>query len=159
MTVSDVSAAFKAAMVTAATTAINDTSVLVCYGHPGTVQPPDIVSVGQITAQQDMATLSNAKRTRDLVLTAEVVVSVFRAGGPEQEQVAGDRAYALLDLVEEYLRTTDTQLATSNGGTPLVWWCFCTSHDSDGSTDPEVLANGRLIEIRATFTARARITS
>ena len=152
-TVSDVSRQFKDALVTAATTAIDDTSVKVCYGQPGTEQPDDIVSVGRVTAVIDPATLTSSLRTRELAVTAEVVVSVFRAGGQDMEKVAGDRAYQLLDMVEEYVRVTDTTL----GG--VVRWCFCTGHDSDGATDPQVTATGRLIEIKAEFAARARITS
>lgn len=151
-TVSDVAGQFKNALVAAAVTAVDDDTVKVCYGHPGTKQPDDIMSVGRITASIDFATVGT-NRTRELVLTAEVKVSVFRRGGPDQEQVAGDRAYALMNALEEYVRAVDTTL----GG--VVRWCFCTGHDSDGSTDPELLAQGRCIEVDGTFTARARITS
>lgn len=152
MTVADVAAAFKDAMVTAATTAINDPAVQVCYGHPGTVGlADDIVSVGRITSAQETGPMSVTNRSRTNILTAELVFSCFRHGGPDQEKVAGDRAYALLSAVEEYVRVTDTTL----GGT--VMWCFCTSHDSQGSTDPALLAQGRCIEITATFTAYTRI--
>lgn len=152
MTVSDVAAQFKDAMVTAATTAINDADVMVCYGHPGTVQPDDIVSFGRVTSTQSPHTMST-NRTRWNTLTIDVTISVYRTGGADQEQVAGDRAYELLNLIEEYVRVTDTTL----GG--LVLYCFCTSHESDGYTDPQVIAKGRLIEITATFTAESRITS
>ncbi|SRR6266702_5904236 len=152
MTVSDVAGQFKTAIVTAATTAISDATVKVCYGHPGTDQPDDIVSVGKVTAVIDPATLSASLRTRELTLTVEVTASVHR-GGAEQEQAAGTRAYQLLNLIEEYVRVTDTTL----GG--LVRWCFCVGHDSDGVTDPQIAASGSLIEATATFLAKARITN
>jgi len=158
MTVADVAASFKRAIVTAATTATTpliptDHTFGVFYGHPGVRDmPDDIISVGRITSAQEPENLST-NRSRWNVLTAEVVISVFRAGGRDQEQVAGDAAYAYLTAIEEYVRVTDTSL----GG--LVLWCFCTGHDSAGSTDPDLLGQGRTIEITATFTARARITS
>jgi hypothetical protein len=157
MTIADVAAQFKTAMVAAAaaaTAGLADPAhqLLVCYGHPGTQLPDDIVSVGRVTSAQEPEALGT-NRSRWNVLTAEVTVSVFRAGGPEQEQIAGDRAYQLLVAIEERLRVTDTSL----GG--LVLWCFCTGHESNGSTDPDLLAKGRVIDVIATFTARARITS
>lgn len=153
-TISDMAGAFKTAMVTACRTAITDTNVTVCYGHPGQYQPDDIIAVGRITCTQVPGPISRTNRARDVTLTAEVHVSCFRGGpDPETEKLAGDRAYALLSLIEEQVRVTDTTL----GG--LVWWCFCTDHDSDGITDPQMLAKGRLVEILATFTAQARITN
>lgn len=158
MTVSDVSGRVKTAMVTAARNATAGLTVPkhtfgVSYGHPGKQLPDDVVSVTRVVTQQDPATLSANLRQRDLIITITVVVSVWRKGGADQEQVAGDRAYQLLDALEEYVRVTDTTL----GG--LVRWCFCIGSDSEGSTDPQLLATGRVIEITAQFFAKARITS
>lgn len=162
-TVSDMSAAYKRALVTAARTAITDPAVLVCYGHPGTDIPDDVLSVGRVTVEQEPGPISATNRARDITLTAYVTASVYRGGGPEAEQAAGDRAYELVTLLEEYVRVTDTTLHAAAGladGEPgLVWWCFCTGHDSDGATDPALLAKGRVIEVLASFTARARITN
>jgi hypothetical protein len=152
-TVSDMSRQYKAKLVQISTTAINDVNVLVCYGHPGKFQPDDIVSWGRVTATITQGPLSASNRARDITLVASVKVSIKRGGGPEMEQVAADRAYYLLNAIEEYVRATDTTL----GG--LVWWCFCTGHDADGATAPENLAEGRIIEIDAEFTAQGRITS
>jgi hypothetical protein len=153
VTVSDISGAFRAAFLTAATTAINDPTVLVCLGHPGTQLPDDIVSIGDLTVTQDFATMST-NRTREMVITQEVIVSIYRAGGPDQEPVVSARGFDLLNRIEEYVRVTDTTL----GG--LVRWCMCTGHGpSGGSLDTDVLAKGRVIEVPAQFTARARITN
>ena len=151
MTVADAAAAFKDAMVVAATTAVNDSTVLVCYGHPGTEQPDDIVSFGRVTSTQEPGPMSSTNRSRTNTLTVDLTISIYRAGGPEQEKAAGDRAYALLSAIEEYVRVTDTTV----GGNVL--WCFLTSHSSDGATDPALIAKGRCIEIAATFTAYTRI--
>lgn len=157
MTVTDAAAAFKTALVAACETACRPLAdpahqLGVYYGHPGIKLPDDIVSVMRVTAQQEPGPIGT-NRARDLTLTADVTVSIYRAGGADQEAVAAAQAYALLTAVEEHCRVTDTTL----GG--AVWWCFCTSHESEGATNPDLLAKGRVIEITATFTARARITS
>lgn len=162
-TVADVAAAFKAALVAASTTAtatLGSSAVAaghtfgVFYGHPGTQQlPDDIVSWGRVTSSQEPGPISATNRSRTNNLAADVTISVFRSGGADQEQVASEAAYAYLSAIEEYLRVTDPTL----GG--LVLWCFCTGHDSDGVTDPILLAQGRTIEITATFSAFSRIHS
>lgn len=126
--------------------------VLTCFGQPGTLEPEDIVSFGRLSVNQTSATIS-PNRTRDEMLTLDVDISCYRGGGPEMEQVASDRAYELLRMIEQQVRVTDTTV----GGT--VRWCFLTSHDSTGATDPAMLEQGRAIDITATFTALARITS
>lgn len=146
--------AFKAALVTAITTAVNDSSVLVVFGQPSAGQISlfnDIVSVARVEAEQNPATYGT-NRSREEILTATVVISCWRPGGPEVESVASDAAYALLEAAERYVRVTDTTV----GGT--VRHCFLVAHSSEGDTDPARLARGRTIEIEATFRAAVRIT-
>jgi hypothetical protein len=164
---------FKSALVQAAKLSteplmLPDHDLLVRYGQPTARQLDnydDIVAVTRVSAEIDPATMGNT-RSRELNLTAHVIVSVFRPGDDgdlddvDLEKVAGDRAYELLDSLEEYVRVTDTTLAfgdTSDGG-GVVRWCFCTGHESDGATAPAVLNKGRCIEIDATFTAKARVS-
>lgn len=151
-TLSSAAPAFKTALVAAIKTAINDPAVLITYGHPGQELADDMVGVNKITSGQAPATMST-NRTREETLTAEVIVSCYRGGGQEAEQVAGDRAYYLLGLIENHVRAVDTTL----GG--VVRECALTSHDSEGATDPALTAEGRVIEIAAVFTAKFRITS
>lgn len=125
--------------------------VLVCFGAPGTYEPEDIVSFGRVTVRQDPATMGN-NRAREEVLTLTVTISIARGGGQDQEIVCSDRGYALLRRIELYARKTDTTI----GGT--VRHCFLQGHESDGETLPELIADGRFIDIDATFEARARIT-
>lgn len=143
--------AFKDAFVVAIVTAIADPTVLVTYGHPGMSKVDDMIGVFKVTSSQTQATVS-PNRSREEILTLEIVVSCFRGGGQDQEQVAGDAAYTLLKKIEFYARQTDTTI----GGT--VRDCFLTSHEAEGATDPAFLAEGRCIEITATFTAHVRIT-
>jgi len=150
VTSSSAAATFKAALVTAIKTLV-EPEVLVTYGHPGIELADDMIGVTRVAVKQDFATLGT-NRTREETLTADVVISCYRGGGPEMEQVVGDRVYDLLGRIEFYVRRTDTTL----GG--VVRQCFLTSHESEGSTDPDLLAEGRVIECTATFTAQARIT-
>lgn len=147
-------AAFKAAMVAAMRTLVtaND-GVLVVYGQPGqqVLNYNDVVSFEDLTSDQSPANLST-NRAREEILALTVVVESFRAGGPEQEQVASDAAYALLALLERHVRVTDTTV----GGT--VRDCFLTSHRSQGFTAPEDLVQGRVCVVEAIFTAHVRIT-
>jgi hypothetical protein len=143
--------AFKVALV-AAIRSVVDPAVLVTYGHPGMANEADMIGVSRVTSTQAVATLGT-NRSREETLTVEVQISCYRRGGVEQELVAGAQAYALLGLIERQVRMVDTTV----GGT--VRQCFLTSHEADGETDPVELAEGRCIEIVATFTAQARISA
>lgn len=148
-------AEFKNAFHTAAVAlwATAEPDVQVAFGHPGKFQADDIVAFGRVTSDQVPPTMGT-NRSREETLTQEVMFSIYRGGtGTDVEKVCSDRAYQLLDDLSEMVRVTDTTL----GG--VVRDCFLTSHESDGETDAAVLAKGRLIEIRATFTAHTRITS
>lgn len=149
---SSVAGAFKDAFVAIAETIwVPATSaVLVSFGHPGQSQPDDIVGFLDVRTEQDFATLGTA-RERNEIIQLDVLVSCYRGGGPEAEKVASDRAYELLGLLEASVRTTNITV----GGTVMECWLIST--DSSGRTDPNEIANGRTIEVTATFQARARI--
>lgn len=145
--------AFKAALVSALVSLNAGSDVLVSFGYPGAQVKNhlDAVAVTRVEVDQDPATFGT-NRGREEVLTATVIVSSWRPGGPEAESVASDAAYALLEALERHVRVTDTTL----GG--VVRHCFLASHSSDGETDPASLVNGRTIEIEARFVAHVRIT-
>jgi len=124
--------------------------VQVAYGHPGTAMANDIVSVGNVSSRQEIATMAPS-RPREETITIEVTYSVYRGGGADQEQVVTERAYALLALLETQTRLTDTTL----GG--IVRWCYLTDIRCDGETEPDLIAQGRVVELTATFEARARL--
>ena len=144
--------AFKDAFVGIVESLNAGTAVEVAFGHPGMTQAEEIISIGDITSEQEPAAFGS-RRPREETLTLTVYVNVFRGGGEESEKVCSDRAYALLGAIEEYVRVTDTTVGNT------VRACFMTSHASVGSTDPQVLASGRMIDITAVFTAVTRITS
>lgn len=139
------------AMRDAAVTAINDPAVQIEVGYPWPQTAADIVAVGAVRSTQEPATLGT-QRSREETLTVDVLVSVFRAGGQEVEQVASDRAYALLGALERHVRITDTTL----GG--VVRHCFLTGHEMDSQPFSDDTGMGRTVEIAATFTAAVRIT-
>ncbi len=124
--------------------------IQVAYGHPGTDLEDDIVSIQGARSSQDIATLATT-RPREETVDIDVVFSCFRGGGPEVQQVATERAYALLGLLEDYLKTTDYTLS----GTARL--ARVTSHDLMESDDPDLLALGRISEVTAVVTAQVRI--
>lgn len=148
---------FKRALYTAAKDVVfaGQANTLVCYGHPGANAKGfrDWVVFLDTEAEQDVATLAGpSRRTRDETLTQVVVLSAFLPGdGEELEIQASDRAYTMLRALERHVRITDTTL----GG--AVEWCFLTRHRSSGETDPDLVIDGREIQIEATFTALARV--
>lgn len=147
--------AFKKALRTAMVGLVAaDDTVLVTFGHPGQqiFSYDDLVMLEDLTAEQEPATVST-NRTREDTLTQVVAIESFRAGGPEAEETSAAAAYALLALLEGYVRATDTTL----GG--VVRHCFLTSHRSQGFTPPGDQDQGRITVLEATFTAKARITT
>ena len=124
--------------------------VYVVFGQPANYEPDDIVAFGRLTAGQDAATLGT-NRSREETLTIDVTVSCFRGGAEDAEIFTADRAYELLRRIEHYARIEDTTL----GG--IVRTCVLSSHESEGATPEDLIDQGRVTEIVATFTAKARI--
>ena len=125
----------------------------VSFGHPGTFEPDDLIGFGRVESVYEFAAFG-PKRPQWEDLTLTVTISCYRGGvGEEVEVEASARAYSLLRAIHYYARITDTTM----GG--VVLWTTLTGHTSDGETDPDSLAEGRTIEVEATFTARARVTN
>lgn len=131
--------------------AINDSEVQVTLGTPFPQESADLIGVGRVESQLEFATMG-PQRSRDEALTVEVLISVFRPGGQEQEQIASDRAYALLGAIERHLRMVDPTV----GG--LVRRCLLASHQMDSDPFDDGTGMGRVVEVLATFAAQARIT-
>jgi len=126
--------------------------VLVSFGKPGTFEALDLVIFGRVSETQAPAAIST-NRSRDEEISLTVTISVARPGGNEMEQLCSQRAYALLRMIEQQVRVTDTTV----GGT--VRYCFLDSHESEGESDDYVLEKARVIYITAKFKALARITT
>lgn len=124
--------------------------VYVVFGQPSSYQPDDIISFGRLSSGQETATLST-NRSREETLTLEVTISCFLGGDEDAEIATAGRAYELLRMIEHHVRMTDTTL----GG--VVRTCVLTSHESEGATPEDLIEEGRVTEVVATFTAKARI--
>lgn len=148
--IATLAATAKDALYSAAVQLWADTDVQVTFGHPGQYMADDLVALTRVSTTQEPATLGT-NRGRDELIEIDVQISIARGGGPEMEKVASDRAYELLGQLERHVRVTDTTL----GG--VVRECFVLSTESTGTTNPKILAEGRLIEILATFGAKARV--
>jgi hypothetical protein len=132
--------------------------VAVTYGQPGNfaMGSNDIVAFRGVQSSHVDATIG-PQRSRHETLTLEVVISCWRGGAEEMELVCAQRAYKILRAIEYYARVANTTLSDA-AGNPAVLWCFLEQHQSDGATDPQMLEQGRVIEITATFKAEARVT-
>ena len=142
-------AAFKDAAYTIGV-ALWPSGVQVTFGHPGVTQLDDIVAFMDVSASQEPATFGT-NRSREETLELKVMFSCFRAGGPDMEKVAFDRAIELQAQLETAFRVTDT----TTGGS--VRECFLTDIRVSSATDEQTLSKGRLVEIEATYTAKARV--
>lgn len=82
--------------------------VLVSYGTPGSYQPNDLVVVMSSRTEPVVGPMSPARR-RDEVVETVVLFSVYRPGDETQQQVATERAFELLDVLQDYLRTSPNE--------------------------------------------------
>ncbi len=149
--------ALKAAFVSAigALSGITGTDVLVCYGEPGKYQPDDIIAVTDVSSSHELQVIAPT-RPREETLTVTVVVSCYRGGDDPTgalQQIVTERAYALLGLVEDYVKVTDPSI----GGTVRSLTGPITHDLVEGfSVAADGMNVGRIAEITATFTLFAR---
>lgn len=147
-----VAGALRTAFYTSIVAAVNDPAVQIVTGQPWPQYGNDIISVGKVKSHQEPKSLGTG-RTFEETLTVEVLISSYRNGGQEVENVAHARAFELLGMIEHKMRMEDTAV----GGTVL--WCWLTDTDTDSEPFPTETAEGRVTEILATFTAMVRITN
>jgi len=142
----------KKALYEVAKTLFDPDQVLVSFGLSTARRDlNEFVSFLEVKVRQEEGPLSATNRARNEYLDLQVVIGVLRAGTDDDLEVT-EAAYAHLRALEYYVRQTDPTL----GGACM--WCFLTAHETYGYTTAENLADGRLCEIEATFTARVRIT-
>lgn len=93
------------------------------------------------------------RRSLDETITFHVSIGAWVAGHTDATaQAAFDRAFGLLNTIQEYIRTGDN---ITLGGTVL--WCVPGSFDSDGIQDED--GTGYTAEIDATFVCAHRVRS
>lgn len=141
----------KAALVAMMETAFaSDSQVHVSYGHPGRPEEDDIAAAMGVWSEQEWAAMRVGGASREETLMLSVSLSSFVGGGPEAQQTATERAYALLNTLETALRADPTI-----GGT--VRLAGVQSHEMLEATDPEVLSRGRVTDISVLIRAATRI--
>lgn len=124
------------------------TGVTTTYGHPGWgFLPDDVISVGEITATTEVGPIAPT-RMRDETTEHTVIISCYR-GGADQRR-ATTAAYALLGAIHTAIQA-DPRL----GG--VCRDATITGHTLAESSDPDMMAEGRVAEITLTIRAVARI--
>ena len=142
--------AVKAALKALLTSAFAaDPAVGVSYGHPGPDPRDDLIAVMGVTGEQEPGPM-RPNPLREERLRATVIVSCFVGGGPEAQQPATDRAYALLAAIETALRGDLTL-----GG--LVRRADLVEHELVEDESEPPATPGRIAEISAVIATEARV--
>jgi hypothetical protein len=131
----------------------NDANLWVSYGWPVNGRDrPDAMSFMEIRTQQEPANLGT-NRSRDEDIWVSVLVEAFRAGEDEDDQVPTAAVFDYVGRLERHIRMNDPTL----GG--LAHWCFLDQVQTAGATDPNFVAQGRLVVADVDFKARVRVTA
>lgn len=119
-------------------------------GIPGGGRCPDrSIEIQGVETDQSAGPFGST-RGREESLTIDVLIGISEGGGEEIDDVIVAEAYEALGKLERHLRMVDTTL----GG--VVRECMLTSTTQVGATEDQI-AQGRFVEITATFTAKNRI--
>lgn len=136
---------------------------LVLYGPSGTDLPDEIVGLRGSRVPQITRPVSTPTRTREEDVETEVVFSIWTedATGGDDQRIY-ERAFTLFGLLADYFKTKPNETLGGACREALV-----TSYDDQGGVttsyadDPDtpgaVIPNGRLIELVAVVTSKARI--
>lgn len=136
--------------------------VQVAYGHPGTQMKDDIISVGNVLVPEREYGPMSPQRRLDETLQIAVTISCWR--GVLDQQVVTERALAMLSALEAYLTdvgVADSAKLTLGHTVRRAWVTAFELTETDASMvdadDTPLLNLGRLAEIAATVSAKARI--
>ena len=151
---------FKAAMLAACQALYADVEtvsgndyVQVFYGWP-TAYSDEMVILGDVTSEQDLATMGNPRRREE---TVTLTVTIMGTLGGSDQQAITERAYYLLGLLEAYLQ--DSGVAGSSqvtlGG--VVREARVVGHELTETADEDDAAVARTADITATVVAHVRI--
>lgn len=136
---------------------------LVLYGPSGADLPDEIVGLRGSKVPEIQRPVSTPTRIREEVVETEVGFSVWTEDATgEDDQRIYERAFTLLGLLADYFKTKPNETLGGACREALV-----TSYEDGGGVstyfreDPdtpgEFIANGRLIELVAVVTSKARI--
>ncbi len=145
--------AVKAAVVAAATTLFAaDPTVQVSYGITIPTAGRDGFAVANIETTVTRPVLGRASRNE--VHRIQLIASVMKFGGAEQQVIATARAYALIDALAERLRLPGHEIDAVAARSDA----WITSYELDEFGDNEQLqARGRYAAVTATLTVDIRL--
>lgn len=155
MTAAPGGAAFKGALFDALTTRWSTTQpdVHLSYGPTGTFDPDDVVELLDVDDLEDEGP-SGSPRRRDHLLELTGVATVFRGGGEEVARLAAERAFELVYDAHLYLQDPGVINTIQGNLGGAVLWARVTR--TSLHEDDESLADGRLVAVEFTVSARAR---
>lgn len=145
--------AYRAAMFTLIKTAlVGQAEVEINYGLISPSKPDDLVLISAVGKSGQFKAIG--AQSIDEYLDLRITISCARGGddlvnGVSTQQIASERAWALLALVETRVRSDVTL-----GG--LVNWCICSRAEEIESQEEDGIKD-RYADITATFTAQTRI--
>lgn len=145
--------ATKAALLAACQTLFPE-PVLVTYGPAGTYLADDTVELLAVRAAEDVSTMSNLRR-REETLELDGLITVYRGGGTEVQQLATERAYDLLEAIADYLQDSGVDASTQITLGGVVREARVISHEMTEAD--EGIDEGRTTSISFTIQAKARV--
>lgn len=147
--------AARRALIEAVKVALAGEPVDIGRGFRWPIEQPDWVFATATSSDIDPANIL-PRRSLDERITLELSIGSWRPvidSPQDAEDEAHDRAFELLERIQEHIRTQDVTL----GG--AVLWCLPGRSESDGATVPTDTGEGRLIEISADFVCEHRIST
>ncbi len=139
-------AALKAALFAAVPNIAGLSGVQVTYGQPIRYMANEWIALLDSEGSSEPATIS-PNRSREETIEQTFLVAVF-SGDAQQQQTCTERAFALVEYVVDYCRTTDPTVGgTVRGMLPDVQWAL---EETQGE-------KGCLAELAFTLTFNARI--
>ena len=132
-----------------------DQLVQVIYGPRGVLARPDLISVGAVRTQVDVATIGPG-RARDETHEVTVIFSTSRQGATaDLQQTVTERVYALVAAFDAWLIASPNETLAIAGG--VQTWARVTELDLTEPDTAEDLAKGRQAYITTTVRVRTRI--
>jgi hypothetical protein len=133
--------------------------VLVTPGAPGQFQPAAIVAVGWEVRTPITRPTMGTTRSRDQVAEIDVLMSVWVPGDETAQPVANASVYALLRLLETYLRTSPNEALGGNCRDSYVSNAVLQpdiTYEATDDPDQEPVPTGRVASLTVTVTANIR---
>lgn len=140
-------------------TAQSATPVLVTYGPTDDYDPDDIVEILDATFVDVENAPMSPLRNRNFDFTITGLITCYRGGGIEVQQLVTERALTLLGNASDWLQDSGNLPSTHINLGGAVLWARVSSaeiHEADGENDDEDLSAGRTTVIAFVISGRIR---